>query len=113
MAQLSVVLSGSCSQQCESRRGNADLSADKEVGDFLAPWRISEPYRSKVIAVDGSSCVRRSGPGPSTSVQSKKSKVFSRASLVARRGITAMSHFFPCMITSECSNWINYECFQP
>lgn len=37
MAQLSVVLSGSCSQQRVSRCGTADLSADKEVVDFLAP----------------------------------------------------------------------------
>lgn len=56
MAQLSVVLSGSCSQQCESRRGNADLSADKEVVDFLTPRRVSQPYRLKVIPVSRSSC---------------------------------------------------------
>lgn len=37
MAQLSAVLSASCSRPCESRRGNADLSADEEVVDFLAP----------------------------------------------------------------------------
>lgn len=37
LTQVSVVLSGSCSQQYESRRGDAVLFADKEVVDFLEP----------------------------------------------------------------------------
>lgn len=64
MAQLLVVLSGSCSQQRESRCGTADRSADKEVVDFLAPRRVSEPRRLKVIPVDGLPRVRRSRPVP-------------------------------------------------
>lgn len=38
--------------------------ADKEVVDFLAPWRVPEAYRLKVIPVDRSSCIRRSRPVP-------------------------------------------------
>lgn len=59
MAQLSVVLSGSCPRQYESRRGNAVLSADKEAVDFLVPRQDSRPRRSKV---NPSSCVRPSRP---------------------------------------------------
>lgn len=58
----SVVLSGSCSQQYASRRGDAVLFADKEVVDFLEPRRDSHPWRSKVIPADLSSCLRHSLP---------------------------------------------------
>lgn len=60
--QPSVVLSGSCSQQYASRRGDAVLFADKEVVDFLEPRCDSYPCRSKVIPVDLSSCLLHSLP---------------------------------------------------
>lgn len=60
--QPSVVLSGSCSQQYASRRGDAVLFADKEVVDFLEPQRDSYPCRSKVIPADLSSCLLHSLP---------------------------------------------------
>lgn len=109
MAQLSVVLSGSCSQQCESRRGNADLSADKEVVDFLTPRRVSQPYRLKVIPVSRSSCsgnvslkaLHYSQKNPKKNINFV-SKLLKGITGGQERNYSFVCRIFPCMITSEC-----------